>query len=87
MWPARDDLLRPDGSEPREPRGPPHDVRVRQHTLFNLGRTASYTVFGAVFGALGGVLFVTTNSVTAAVEPLRGIEQFVDIMDQASYVR
>lgn len=45
---------------------------VRQHALFNLGRTASYTIIGAVFGALGGILFVTTDSVTAAVEPLRG---------------
>lgn len=45
---------------------------VRQHALFNLGRTASYTLLGAVFGALGGLLFVTTESLTPIVEPIRG---------------
>jgi uncharacterized protein len=45
---------------------------VRQHGLFNLGRTASYTLLGAVFGALGGLLFVTTDSLTPFVEPIRG---------------
>lgn len=46
---------------------------VRQHALFNLGRTASYTLLGAIFGALGGLVFMTTDAVTAAVEPLRGV--------------
>ncbi|MDG5760473.1 sulfite exporter TauE/SafE family protein [Natronococcus sp. A-GB1] len=45
---------------------------VRQHALFNLGRTASYTLLGALFGALGGLLFVTTDSLTPLVEPIRG---------------
>lgn len=44
---------------------------VRQHALFNLGRAASYTLLGAAFGALGGLLFVTADTVTSAVEPLR----------------
>ncbi|MCU4925576.1 sulfite exporter TauE/SafE family protein [Halobacteria archaeon AArc-dxtr1] len=45
---------------------------VRQHALFNLGRTASYTLLGAAFGALGSVLFVTTASLTSVVDPIRG---------------
>jgi uncharacterized protein len=45
---------------------------VRQHALFNLGRTASYTLLGALFGALGGILIVTTDALTPFVEPIRG---------------
>jgi uncharacterized protein len=45
---------------------------VRQHALFNLGRTASYTLLGAFFGTLGGLLFVTTESLMPVVEPIRG---------------
>ena len=45
---------------------------VRQHALFNLGRTASYTLLGAAFGALGGLLFVTTAQLTTVVDWLRG---------------
>jgi sulfite exporter TauE/SafE len=32
-------------------------VDVRQHLLFNAGRTASYTLLGGLMGALGAVLF------------------------------
>ncbi|UHQ99015.1 sulfite exporter TauE/SafE family protein (plasmid) [Natrinema zhouii] len=45
---------------------------VRQHALFNIGRTASYTLLGAVFGALGSTLFVTTASLSSVVEFVRG---------------
>ncbi|OVE84165.1 sulfite exporter TauE/SafE family protein [Natronolimnobius baerhuensis] len=45
---------------------------VRQHVLFNLGRTASYTLLGAAFGALGGVLFVTTAELTSVADLVRG---------------
>lgn len=46
---------------------------VRQHALFNLGRAASYTVLGAVFGALGGAVFTAAGSLTAVAELIRGV--------------
>ena len=46
---------------------------VRQHALFNLGRAASYTVIGAALGALGGVVLVTTATLTGAAEVVRGV--------------
>ncbi|EMA41705.1 sulfite exporter TauE/SafE family protein [Halobiforma nitratireducens] len=45
---------------------------VRQHALFNLGRTASYTLLGAFFGALGGLLFLTASELTPLVDVARG---------------
>ncbi|RQG98130.1 sulfite exporter TauE/SafE family protein [Natrarchaeobius oligotrophus] len=45
---------------------------VRQHALFNIGRTASYTLLGAFFGALGGALFLTTAELTPVVDLARG---------------
>ena len=45
---------------------------VRQHALFNLGRTASYATLGAIFGAIGSLLFVTADSLTATADLLRG---------------
>ncbi|WP_255171535.1 sulfite exporter TauE/SafE family protein [Natrononativus amylolyticus] len=45
---------------------------VRQHTLFNLGRTISYALLGGIFGAIGGLLFVTTASLTPVLEAVRG---------------
>ena len=44
---------------------------VRQHALFNLGRTASYTVMGAVFGLAGSVFFVTARDVTSIATDVR----------------
>ena len=46
---------------------------VRQHALFNLGRTASYTVLGGLFGALGGALFLTVHEVSAWSDLVRGV--------------
>jgi len=46
---------------------------VRQHALFNLGRAASYAVIGAALGALGGVVLVTTATLTGAAEAVRGV--------------
>ena len=45
---------------------------VRQHALFNVGRATSYTLLGAVFGALGGAVFVTTEELTAVADLVRG---------------
>ena len=47
--------------------------QVRQHGLFNLGRTISYATIGAVFGALGSLLYVTTDTLTAVTELVRGV--------------
>lgn len=46
---------------------------VRQHSLFNIGRTVSYAAIGAVFGAAGAVLFVATGTLTAYADLLRGV--------------
>jgi len=46
---------------------------VRQHALFNLGRAASYATIGAALGALGGVVLVTTATLTGAAEAVRGV--------------
>ncbi len=45
---------------------------VRQHALFNVGRAASYTALGALFGALGGVVFLTADQLTATADLVRG---------------
>lgn len=46
---------------------------VKQHTLFNLGRTLSYGLIGTAMGALGGVLFVSVHRVTGIVSVVRGV--------------
>ncbi len=46
---------------------------VRQHALFNIGRTASYTIIGAVMGILGSVLFISSGQLVAATEVVRGV--------------
>lgn len=46
---------------------------VRQHALFNLGRAASYATIGTALGALGGVVLVTTATLTGAAEVVRGV--------------
>ena len=50
--------------------------QVRQHALFNLGRTVSYAAIGGLFGLAGGLAFVTGRTVTtlaADVHALTGI--------------
>ncbi|QKY18525.1 sulfite exporter TauE/SafE family protein [Halorubrum sp. CBA1229] len=45
---------------------------VRQHALFNLGRTVSYALIGGVFGALGGFVFISADQITAIADSVRG---------------
>ena len=47
-------------------------LEVRQHGLFNLGRTASYTIIGAFFGLLGSLVYVTIETLLAVANPVRG---------------
>ncbi|MDQ2051141.1 sulfite exporter TauE/SafE family protein [Natronolimnohabitans sp. A-GB9] len=42
------------------------------HGLFNLGRTASYTLLGALFGTIGGLVYLTMESLLAVANPIRG---------------
>lgn len=46
---------------------------VRQHALFNLGRTLSYTVIGAAVGLLGGAVFLGAGELTATANTIRGV--------------
>ncbi|RAW44506.1 sulfite exporter TauE/SafE family protein [Halorubrum sp. 48-1-W] len=50
--------------------------QVRQHALFNLGRTASYAAIGGLFGTAGSIAFVSGRTVTTLateVHALTGI--------------
>lgn len=46
---------------------------VRQHMLFNLGRTASYTLIGTLFGLLGSILILGVHELTGPVDTVRGV--------------
>lgn len=46
---------------------------VRQHALFNLGRATSYALLGTLMGALGGLLFLGVDELTAAATTVRGV--------------
>ena len=46
---------------------------VRQHALFNLGRTVSYATLGALFGLAGAVLFDASSVVTAVGTVVRAV--------------
>lgn len=45
---------------------------VRQHALFNVGRTLSYTLLGALMGALGGLLFLSVHEIATVADLVRG---------------
>ncbi len=45
---------------------------VRQHGLFNLGRTAGYTVVGGLFGLAGSVVVGTAETVVPITSAVRG---------------
>jgi len=68
---------RPDGGAATASRTDRRDhltlFEVRQHALFNLGRTVGYTAMGALFGALGAVLFVTSGELAAVADLVRGV--------------
>ncbi|ELY72302.1 sulfite exporter TauE/SafE family protein [Natrinema pallidum] len=67
---------RPDGgaatADSLSQRGHLTPYEVRQHALFNLGRTLSYALIGGAFGAFGGFVFVTTDQLTTIVDLVRG---------------
>ncbi|ERH00582.1 MAG: hypothetical protein J07HN6_02205 [Halonotius sp. J07HN6] len=43
---------------------------VRQHGLFNLGRTISYTILGGLFGLAGSLVFVSAAELSTAFRTL-----------------
>lgn len=45
---------------------------VRQHFLFNTGRTVSYAVLGGIFGLIGSFVFLTTESLMGISSIVRG---------------
>lgn len=45
---------------------------LRQHLLFNLGRTVSYAVLGALFGLAGALVYDSFASVLAVGDTVRG---------------
>ncbi|OAQ51426.1 hypothetical protein HTG_17190 [Natrinema mahii] len=45
---------------------------VRQHALFNLGRTISYAAIGGLFGLLGAVTIASSEAVAAVGDNVRG---------------
>jgi sulfite exporter TauE/SafE len=45
---------------------------VRQHLLFNVGRTVGYAAVGALFGLLGGVVFTSVDAVGPVGDVVRG---------------
>jgi hypothetical protein len=47
--------------------------QVRQHALFNLGRTASYAAIGGLFGLAGGLAFVTGRTVTTVADDVHAL--------------
>ena len=50
---------------------------VKQHGLFNLGRTASYAFLGGLFGLAGSLVFVTGRQVTAVASDIHAITGLV----------
>jgi sulfite exporter TauE/SafE len=49
---------------------------VRQHGLFNLGRTLSYTLIGGVFGLAGSLVAVSVGEVTTLLRELNIVVGF-----------
>lgn len=76
IYAGRMDASRADGGTVTTS-GSPHAhltlFAVRQHTLFNLGRAASYALVGMLLGALGGLVLVTLEQLTTATTTVRGV--------------
>ena len=51
--------------------------QVRQHALFNLGRTASYAAVGGLFGLAGSLAFVTGRTVTTVADDVHALTGLV----------
>ena len=51
--------------------------QVRQHALFNLGRTASYATIGGLFGLAGSLTFVTGRTVTTVADDVHALTGLV----------
>ncbi|PAU82592.1 hypothetical protein CK500_13415 [Halorubrum salipaludis] len=51
--------------------------QVRQHALFNFGRTASYAALGGLFGLAGSLAFVTARTVTTVADDVRALTGIV----------
>jgi len=47
--------------------------QVRQHALFNVGRTASYAAIGGLFGLAGSLAFVTGRTVTTVADDVHAL--------------
>lgn len=52
-------------------------ANVRQHTLFNLGRTVSYAVLGGLFGLAGSLVFVTARQLSDVVDEVHAVSGLV----------
>lgn len=50
---------------------------IRQHSLFNVGRAASYAVLGGLFGLLGGTVFTTVDTISVFGDSVRSIAGIV----------
>lgn len=46
---------------------------LKQHTLFNLGRSASYAVIGGLFGLAGSLLFLSADQMTALANDVHAV--------------
>jgi len=46
---------------------------IRQHAVFNLGRTATYTLLGGLFGLAGQLAFVSVRRVTLVATEVRAV--------------
>jgi sulfite exporter TauE/SafE len=71
MGPATDGGSVAGGTADRHDRGPTFH-ELRQHLLFNLGRTLAYATVGATMGALGALVY-DAAAVAAVAGPVRGV--------------